>query len=234
MSAPAAPAGDDTRRSVRPGWIELLAGLAVLEAFVYGFPALLAAAGVPDRSPVTWGLFLAALSGVAGLAGFAAAYFLRVRNLAAFGVRRPAPRWVWIGIAGGAVAWVLARLGAVGYYYLAGGDDIQAPYREAAQGGAFSVVLSILFLAVLTPIGEEFLFRGVVATALLRYGALAGVAGSALIFALLHGFNSAFVTALVVGLIAAELRRRSDSVWPGVLTHVVNNLIGQLIIVIFT
>nr|WP_255646099.1 CPBP family glutamic-type intramembrane protease [Actinoplanes polyasparticus] len=50
-----------------------------------------------------------------------------------------------------------------------------------------------------------------------------------MIFALAHGINPAFVTALVVGLIAAEVRRRSDSIWPGVLVHVVNNLVGQLI-----
>jgi membrane protease YdiL (CAAX protease family) len=57
----------------------------------------------------------------------------------------------------------------------------------------------VLFLSVLTPVGEEFLFRGVVANALLRYGP-------------------------VVGVIAAELMRRSGSVWPAVAVHVVNNL----------
>lgn len=43
----------------------------------------------------------------------------------------------------------------------------------------------------------------------------------------MHGLNAVFVTALVVGLVAAELRRRSGSVWPGVVVHVTNNLIGQ-------
>lgn len=86
---------------------------------------------------------------------------------------------------------------------------------------------SLLFLAVLTPIGEELLFRGVVTTALLRYGGLVGVIGSALVFASAHGFNPAFFTAIVVGLVAAEVRRRSGSVRPGVLVHVVNNLLAQ-------
>jgi len=31
---------------------------------------------------------------------------------------------------------------------------------------------------------------------------------------------------VIVGLISAELRRRSGSIWPGVAVHAVNNLIG--------
>jgi membrane protease YdiL (CAAX protease family) len=57
------------------------------------------------------------------------------------------------------------------------------------------LILSLLFLAVLTPVGEELLFRGVVATALMRYGPVVGVAGSAVIFSAVHGLNAAAVTA---------------------------------------
>lgn len=37
-------------------------------------------------------------------------------------------------------------------------EDVQEPYADAAGGGLASVMLSILFLAVLTPIGKELLF----------------------------------------------------------------------------
>jgi uncharacterized protein len=226
----------DTRRSITPGWTEILVGLAGLAVVAFGLPFLLNLTRVNDQlSPVVYGLFLAALSGVAGLAGFVAADRIRIRDWTAFGIVRTSTRWLLLGIAGGLLAFLLARLAAAGLYYLAGpGDDIQAPYRDAAQGGLLTVVLSILFLAVLTPIGEEFLFRGVITTALLRYGALIGVIASSVIFALAHGLNSAFLTALIVGLVAAELRRRSGSIWPAVLVHVVNNLIGQLIVVALT
>ncbi|MFI5839990.1 lysostaphin resistance A-like protein [Catenuloplanes sp. NPDC051500] len=225
-----------TNRTIKPGWTEILAGLGTLAVVAFGLPYLLNATGVSDRlSPVVGGLFLAALSGVAGLAGFLVADRIRIRDWAAFGIVRTSTRWLLIGIAGGLLAMVLSRLAAAAFLYLAGpADDIQAPYREAAQGGLVTVILSILFLAILTPIGEEFLFRGVVTTALLRYGALIGVIASSVIFALAHGLNSAFLTALIVGLVAAELRRRSGSIWPAVLVHVVNNLIGQLIVVALT
>lgn len=221
-------------RTKQPGWTEILVGLAVMALVGYGLPITLNLTGVTDGlSPVVNGLFLAALSGVAGLAAFAAA--ARVRRIAwsEFGVRPATGRWLLIGLAGGLVAFILARIAGAAVYYLTNPtENIQQPYVDAAGGGIFTVILSLLFLAVLTPIGEEFLFRGVVTTALLRYGAVVAVVGSSLIFALMHGLNAAFVTALIVGLVAAELRRRSDSVWPGVVVHIVNNLIGQALALI--
>jgi uncharacterized protein len=216
-----------TRR--RPGWPEILVGLAVFAAVGYGLPVLFGRFGVADAlGPVTYGLILTGWSGIAGLLGFLAADRLRIRSAAAFGVRGISWKWVLIGIAGGIVALLLGRLAAVGVIAVFGPQpNVQQSYADAASGGTATVVVSLVLLAVLTPLGEEFVFRGVVTTALLRYGPWIGVLGSALIFALMHGINPAFMTALIVGLVAGELRRRSDSLWPGVLVHVVNNLLGQ-------
>ena len=38
---------------------------------------------------------------------------------------------------------------------------------------------------------------------------------------------------LVVGLVAGELRRRSGSVWPGVVTHLVHNAMAQVVALAF-
>jgi uncharacterized protein len=65
---------------------------------------------------------------------------------------------------------------------------------------------------------------GVITNALLRYGPLIGIVGSTLIFALAHGINIVFPAVLVMGLIGAELLRRSGSVWPGVVAHAFVNL----------
>jgi uncharacterized protein len=77
------------------------------------------------------------------------------------------------------------------------------------------------------PTRPGWLFRGVVATALMRYGTVVGVAGSAVIFAAVHGPDAVAVTAVLVGLINVVLLRRSGSIWPGVVAHAVNNLIGS-------
>nr|WP_221382704.1 CPBP family glutamic-type intramembrane protease [Actinoplanes polyasparticus] len=166
----------------RPGLAEVVVGIVVFAIVGYGLPVLLNRTGLADEVDTTvFGLFLTALSGVAGLAGFVAADRIRIRHPAAFGLRRTTGRWLLIGVACGILALVLARLAAAAVFYLSSpGEDVQASYREAAGDGVLTVVLSLLFLAVLTPIGEEFLFRGVVATALLRFGAVTGVVGSAL------------------------------------------------------
>ena len=50
-------------------------------------------------------------------------------------------------------------------------------WLAVGAGGPVALVLTLLFIAVLTPIGEEVLFRGVVANALLRYGTILVVPG---------------------------------------------------------
>ncbi len=78
---------------------------------------------------------------------------------------------------------------------------------------------TLLLGAALTPLGEELAFRGVITTALGRYGPWVAVIGSATIFALVHGLNPVLPVAFSVGVAAALLLRRSGSVWPGVLLH---------------
>ncbi|MBE9181619.1 CPBP family intramembrane metalloprotease [Oculatella sp. LEGE 06141] len=84
--------------------------------------------------------------------------------------------------------------------------------------------MATVFLRLITPLGEELLFRGVITTALLRHGSSFGVVSSVLIFALAHGINTVFPVALVVGLITAEVFRRRRSIWPAVIVPVVNLL----------
>ncbi|MEV0615071.1 CPBP family intramembrane glutamic endopeptidase [Nonomuraea sp. NPDC050404] len=53
--------------------------------------------------------------------------------------------------------------------------------------------------------------------------------GGAVVFAFAHGINAVLITALVVGLVAGELRRHSGSIWPGVMVHIVNNSLVAII-----
>jgi uncharacterized protein len=225
---PDQPAAPGTDRPDGPGWPELLVGVAVFTVVAYEtgrfvLTPLALPSGAED-------LAYTALSGVAGILGFLAAWALRVRSVRAFGVRATTVRWVLVGLAGGLLAFVATRLlglviGALGLQP----ENYQQTYTDAGSGGPASVALSLVFLALLTPLGEELTFRGAVATALLRYGPVVGVVGSALVFALVHGFTVYFFTALVVGLVTGELRRRSGSVWPGVAAHVVNNALAQTV-----
>ncbi|MBA8809398.1 CPBP family intramembrane glutamic endopeptidase [Promicromonospora sukumoe] len=211
-------------RTDQPGWLEIVVGIAAMAVVGFAFPILLS--DQIDLTGAGGGAFLACLSGIAGLAGFGAAMLVRRRPLPAFGIRRTTARWLWIGVAGGAVALLAKGVLVPLFMWLTDvPTDTQAGYAAGASGGIWLLIVTAIGLVVLTPIGEEFLFRGVVTTGLLRYGPVIATVGSAVIFALLHGINVVLPAALVVGVITAELRRRSDSVWPGVVVHAFNNSI---------
>lgn len=117
------------------------------------------------------------------------------------------------------------EVGPVSYTMLTGQEaNPQEIYIQGASGGLEMIILSVLLMGILTPIGEEFLFRGVLTNAMLKYVPYIGVGGSAVIFALLHGISIIFPAALVGGLVAGEVFRRSGSIWPDVIVHVMFNL----------
>ncbi|BAY29243.1 abortive infection protein [Nostoc carneum NIES-2107] len=202
-----------------PGWLETIVGLVVFEIVGFGVGSQLKRLGL---DPVVYGLVFTSLSGIAG---FAAVALLRIRSVSAFGVRRVSRRWLLIAIGVGLVAFVLKGLAVLGWIQITGNtNNVQGVYTEGGSGGVLSLVLAALFLGIVTPLGEELLFRGVVANALLRYGSFIGVVGSTVIFALGHGINIVFPAAVVAGLATAEVFRRSGSVWTAVIVHVVFNL----------
>ncbi|NHC37334.1 CPBP family intramembrane glutamic endopeptidase [Scytonema millei] len=209
-------------RLTRPKWPEAIVGLVVFFVVGIGGGLQLSRLGL---DPVVYGLVFTALSGIAGIAGFAAAVLLRIRSLSPFGVRPTSRRWLLIGVAAGVVAFVLKSLAALAWIQITGDStNVQAMYGEGGSGGILSLILATVFLGLLTPLGEELLFRGVITNALLRHSPVPGVVGSALIFAIAHGINTVFPVALIVGLITAEIFRRSGSVWPAVVVHAVVNL----------
>ncbi|MBD2207986.1 CPBP family intramembrane metalloprotease [Calothrix sp. FACHB-1219] len=206
----------------RPGWSEIIVGLIVYLIIGFGGVSLFKQLGL---DPVVHGLILTAWTGVATLIAFTAAARLRIRSLSAFGVRRTSSRWLLTSVGVGLVAFVIKGLAIMVWIQITGDtDNVQDVYAEGGRGGLLSLVLSTVFISVFSPFGEELLYRGIVTNALLRYGSFVGVVGSTLIFALMHGINIVFPAAIVAGLATAEVFRRSGSIWPGLVVHIVFNL----------
>ena len=55
---------------------------------------------------------------------------------------------------------------------------------------------------------------------------------SAFFFAVAHGDPGSFAVLFIIGLALAFLRWRTNSLWPGILLHLVNNGIGALAIIL--
>lgn len=219
---PAAASSTRPNKVSRPGWPEIVVGIVAMVVVGFGGAALIVQSGL---DPQVYGLILAAWTGVAGVAAFAAAAMLRIRSLNAFGVRRTSGRWLLIGVGVGMVAFVAKGLAIMAWIQITGDSaNPQTVYAKGGNDGALSLVLATVFISFFVPLGEELLYRGVVTNALLRYGPVVGVVGSTLIFALMHGINIVFPAAVVAGLFTAEVFRRSGSIWPGFVVHAVFNL----------
>lgn len=204
-----------------PGWPEIATGLIIYLLML--LVMALVFVQMPDEQAAWRGIVGMALNGGAGILALLAAFALRIRNFQAFGFRRTELRWLIISAVIGLAAMGLSVLTEHVYFLFITETNTQADFQAAARDSSMMLLILIFAGAILTPFGEEVLFRGVIANALNRYGAWAGVVGSATIFAVVHGVSVIMVNAFMVGLVAGYLFRRTQSIWPGFVVHVVFN-----------
>ncbi|WP_211295038.1 hypothetical protein [Novosphingobium guangzhouense] len=152
----------------RPAWPEVLIGLSSFAVFMLVFA--LGFSLLPADQPVLQGVVRSTAGGIAGTAAFAAAIGIRIRSLRLFGFRPVPPRWLLIaamlGVACYGITYLIQTINGMWF----GQDDPQSILHAAARGGVIPFLASLAGGAVLTPFGEEVLFRGVVTNAWHRYG----------------------------------------------------------------
>jgi membrane protease YdiL (CAAX protease family) len=84
--------------------------------------------------------------------------------------------------------------------------------------------VSLLLLAVLAPVVEELVFRGLLYGWIAgRWGSLAAWIVSSLAFAAAHIELAHVIMVLPLGILFGWLRRRTDSLLPSLFAHIVNN-----------
>jgi membrane protease YdiL (CAAX protease family) len=118
---------------------------------------------------------------------------------------------------------MVAGLGA-GVLYLAGHDPVRLlGMRMPAE--TVSVVLLFLVGGLIGPLAEELFFRGVVFGALRRWGAIAAIFGSSLLFVLAHFGNGGItVTHAAGGVIFALAYELEKNLLVPVVIHVSGNM----------
>lgn len=85
-----------------------------------------------------------------------------------------------------------------------------------------------LLIVIVAPLTEEFMFRGYIQEYFRgRINPEWAVIASALVFSLFHPF-SLFPQVFVSGVFLSYVRESSGSILPGIVIHVLNNLIGYL------
>lgn len=85
--------------------------------------------------------------------------------------------------------------------------------------------LSFVHHCIAAPVVEELVFRGIIQQLARPLGERQAVALQAVLFAVQHRGPTGMAYALVCGLVLGTLRSRTGSVWPGMLLHMLNNLL---------
>ena len=211
------------------GWV-LVYGAGLVVVLLGLVAARTLGAGRPDTS-------LLALVVLAGTA-LAALLAVRIHLLRRRGLRwadvglRPPDRSAWHlawqipavmvgGVAASTI--VLIPLGAGAE---SAGEGADAALADLVSGGPVFAVLGLLTVAVLIPVAEEVVFRGIVLPALrARLRAVAGITLAGAVFAAVHLLPPAMPYLLVVGISLCAMAEWYRSIVPGIVLHGVNNAV---------
>lgn len=205
-------------------WVLLYGAGLVVVVIVSLFAARAAGTGRPDIALVA--LIVLGGTAVATLVSVWV-HLLRRRGLrwADLGFRRPdrSPlHLIWqvpvvMLTAVAASMLVLIPLGASG----TADDDVLS---DLVAGGPIFVVAGMLTVAVLVPVAEEVVFRGIVLSALrARFRAVAGITLAGAVFAAVHMLPPALPYLLVVGIALCAMAEWYRSIIPGIVLHGINN-----------
>ena len=216
----------DAWRERNVGWLDVV----LVIVFYLLFSILLGSAvGLLGFAlqPVVGQLLILAAGALAAIFGVGVVVLVRGNlRAASVGLRRVSARWLLIGAGLGLLGWFLTRGVVLAYFWVT--KDTSNPQAElviAARGTPAQFALTLLVAALTVPIAEEMVFRGVLYTWLRRWGVTLAVVGSALLFGLYHGINVVFPATMVLGLLLAFAYERSGSIWPGVVAHVLYNVL---------
>jgi membrane protease YdiL (CAAX protease family) len=129
----------------------------------------------------------------------------------------------------GALLFISGMLLIKYFYFISGGSVASlANFYENASGtlegtGHIQIILSLI---VIPAFCEEFLFRGVVLSSLMPYGKSTAIVISAVCFGLMHGNFYQFLYTTVAGLILGAVYVMTDSIWPSMIIHMINNALS--------
>ena len=125
---------------------------------------------------------------------------------------------------------VLLNLFTMGFLWIVGnfkGSDVVNPLENVISNS--SVLATIIFAGILSPIIEEVLFRGVMLNKLRTYGDKIAIITTALLFGLFHENFSQFFYAVGLGMIFAYVTLKTGTIKYSIGLHIMINMMGSVI-----
>jgi uncharacterized protein len=208
-------------------WASIVGLLATL-----GYIGRFSGGELPKEPLYRWDEFVGGLVQFLLLLGFMLAVAWGVSKREVFALRRPRSWRRALGIMLVVAVVVVVVSAALEPVLHPDKEQGLAPTRwEPAHAGAF--VANFVVVALLAPVVEELTFRGLGFTLLERFGRPAAIVLVGLAFGLAHGLVEGLPLLFLFGAGLAYLRSRTESVYPGMVIHVVYNGLVLLIAVKF-
>ncbi len=100
----------------------------------------------------------------------------------------------------------------------------EAAFDVPAPANAAEFIIEIIAIAILPPILEEFVFRGLILGELMPYGKSFAIVASAVFFASAHGSAEQMIYSFAYGLLFAFIAVKTGSLKVGIIIHFLNNI----------
>ncbi len=94
------------------------------------------------------------------------------------------------------------------------------------------IVLMFIGVAVIPPLIEEFSMRGVLMSSMQKYGNRFAMLATAFVFGLFHGNFTQIPFAFICGLFFAYVTIATNSLWPAIIIHAMNNSLSCVLTVV--
>jgi membrane protease YdiL (CAAX protease family) len=136
----------------------------------------------------------------------------------AFALRRPTSWGLAAGLAVGLLVTLLI-VSAVLEPLLGAGEEQGLDPSGWRPERAPALALNAIVTALLGPLVEELLFRGIGYYLLVQFGAIAAIVVTAIAFALTHGIAVGLPIFFIIGVGLGYIRYRTESIYPPLLLH---------------
>jgi membrane protease YdiL (CAAX protease family) len=147
-------------------------------------------------------------------------------------LRRPRSWRVALGLAALIYVSSFVLLGLLDQIFHGGDEQGLTPDGWRSDRAA-AFVANFVVVAVVAPIVEELLFRGIGFHLLERFGRWPAIVTVGLSFGLYHGLVNALPVLALFGMGLAWLRARTNSVYPGILVHAAFNGVALIVAVTY-
>jgi membrane protease YdiL (CAAX protease family) len=151
----------------------------------------------------------------------------RSASPSSIGLLRPGSRLLLVGVGFGVLLFVIDVVAAIVQSMFFGKHVSALSTSLATHHGNGAFLLDVGSGALITPIAEEIMFRGLVFTALVqRMPVWVAVTLSSMLFSGLHFDQYSFMPIFTVGVGLAYLYYRTRNLWPSIIAHGTLNLVA--------